>query len=198
LDKLDGCLWRDEETETLAAVVALAILFAVAVWKKIPGNGHSVSPEGQKVYVAAIDYGIFLDDIRQEIPPANFYKRHAAQVVQLAEAQQAIAFPLAAIESLPDSYRLDSIRVLECNGQKCIQFTCIKADKAINIFQHALGQPWTVGLYPIMRAPICNVECLLVNANDFAAVSWQGKDSEYLAVGEFTPQELGQVVQALR
>ncbi|MCG3119119.1 MAG: hypothetical protein ALAOOOJD_01450 [bacterium] len=68
----------------------------------------------------------------------------------------------------------------------------------INIFQHALGQPWTLGQYAVTRMPICNVECLMVNAQNLAAVSWQGKDSEYLAVGNLAPQDFEQVVKILR
>jgi len=179
--------------------VAMLILFGVTVWDKINESDHGILDGARRpVAAAAIDYGIFLDDMRQETSDANFYKRYPAQVVRLAEAQQAIAFPLAAIEALPDSFRLDCVRVLECSGKKCIQFTCIKADKVINIFQHALGQPWTLGQYAVARAPICNVECLLVNAKNLTAVSWQGSESEYLAVGDLTPQEFEQVVQTLQ
>ncbi len=182
-----------------SAAVAGIILFGVTVWDKINESDHGIFDGARRpVAAAAIDYGIFLDDMRQETSEANFYKRYPAQVVKLVEARQAIAFPLAAIEALPDSFRLECVRVLECNGKKCIQFTCIKADKVINIFQHALGQPWTLGQYAVARAPICNVECLLVNAKNFTAVSWQGSESEYLAVGDLTPQEFEQVVQTLQ
>ena len=177
-----------------ATVAALVLLLSVAVWKKAD-RGDGAWPRAAQM---AIDYGVFLNDLRQDAQAPRFYKRYPARVVQLAEAQQAIAFPLAAIEALPDSFRLECVRVLECNGKKCIQFTCSKAEKEINIFQHALGQPWTFGKFAVARTPICNVECLLVNAKDFAAVSWQGESSEYLAVGELSPLELVQVVQVLR
>ncbi|MGH7493512.1 MAG: anti-sigma factor family protein [bacterium] len=179
------------------AAAAMVIVLAVAIWKDTH-DARLTFPDSAISPATAIDYGMFLDDLHREVPNGSFYKRYPAQLVKHAEAQQAIAFPLAPIAALPDSFRLDSVRVLECNGKKCIQFTCTKAGKVINIFQHALGQPWTLGRYAVARRPICNVECLLVNAKNFAAVSWQGRGSEYLAVGELTPQELGQVVQALR
>jgi hypothetical protein len=179
------------------AAAAMVILVVVAIWKKTHDARPSF-PDGAISPASTIDYSLFLDGLHREVANTDFYKRYPAQLVKQAEAQQAIAFPLAPIEALPDSFRLESVRVLECNGIKCIQFTCTKAGKVINIFQHALGQSWTLGRYPVARMPICNVECLLVNTKNFAAVSWQGRDSEYLAVGELTPQELGLVVQALR
>ncbi len=173
---------------------AALLLLSVAVWKRIsPGEGTIITEAK-----AVIDYGIFLDDVRQEASESNFYKRYPAQVVQLVEAQQGIAFPLAAIEALPDSFSLDCVRVLECNGKKCVQFTCIKAGKVINIFQHALGQSWTLGQFAVARAPICNVECLLVSTKNITAVSWKGNHSEYLTIGDLTSHELEQVVQVLR
>jgi|GEM_PF-6944794 len=181
------------------AVVAGMILLGVIWGVKLKEGAHNIFIDTRApVAAAAIDYGIFFDDLRRNAPASAFYKRYPAQIVKLTEAQQKIAFPLAAIETLPDSFRLDCVRVLECNGQKCIQFTCSKADKVINIFQHALGQAWTLGSYAVARAPICNVECLLVNASELTAVSWQGKYSEYLAVGDLAPQEFAQVVQMLR
>ena len=170
-------------------IAAGLILFTLTVWK---------ANQADRGAAAVIDYGIFLDDVQQENSAANFHQRYAARVIEFEEAQQAVAFPLAAIAALPDSFRLDCVRVLECNGKKCIQFTCYKAGKAINIFQHALGQPWTLGQYAVARTPICNVPCLLVKSKDLAAVGWQGKHSEYFAVGELTPQELAQVVQVLQ
>ncbi len=175
-------------------VAAILIFFVLAVWMKSNDGERSVATSAS----ATIDYGLFLDDLRHNVSEANFHKRYPAQVVKLAEARQAIAFPLATIEALPDSFRLDCVRVLECNGKKCIQFTCVKAGKAINIFQHALGQPWTIGQYAATRTPICNVECSLVNAKEVMAVSWQGKNSEYLAMGDLTPQEFAQIVEILQ
>ncbi|RIK77230.1 hypothetical protein DCC62_09890 [candidate division KSB1 bacterium] len=177
-----------------AAAVALLIVIGASLWKKsIEHRGEIVAPAS-----ATIDYGIFLDDLRHNVAEASFYKRYPAQVVQLADARQAVAFPLAKIEALPDSFRLDCVRVLECNGRKCIQFTCVKAGKTINIFQHALGQAWTIGQYNFARTPICEVECSIVNLKEVMAVSWRGQDSEYLAIGELSPQELAQVVEVLR
>jgi hypothetical protein len=173
---------------------AALLLLSVAVWKRINLGEGTVITEAK----AVIDYGIFLDDVRQEASEGNFYKRYPAQVVQLVDAQQEIAFPLAAIEALPDSFRLDCVRVLECNGKKCVQFTCMKAGKVINIFQHALGQSWTLGQFAVARAPICNVECLLVSTKNITAVSWRGNHSEYLTIGDLTSQELAQVVQILQ
>jgi hypothetical protein len=173
---------------------AALLLLSIAVLTRINlEEGTAVT--GAK---AVIDYGIFLDDVRREAAEGNFYKRYPAQVVQLVEAQQEVAFPLAAIEALPDSFRLDCVRVLECNGQKCVQFTCIKAGKVINIFQHALGQPWTLGQFAIARAPVCNVECLMMSTQNITAVSWKGNHSEYLTIGDLTSQELAQVVQVLQ
>lgn len=180
-------------------VTAALLLFGVAVWKKTSEGEHAtVDHAAQSFSSTAIDYSIFLDGLRHEDAAADFYKRYPAQVVELAEAQQAIAFPLASVEALPESFRLECVRVLECNGKKCIQFTCSKADKVVNIFQHGLGQSWTLGQYAVARAPICKVECLLVNAKNLKAVSWQGNHSEYLAVGDLNPQELEQVVRTLR
>lgn len=173
---------------------AALLLLSVAVWKRINLSEGTIIIDAK----AVIDYGIFLDDVRQEASQGNFYKRYPAQVVQLVEAQQEIAFPLAAIEALPDSFRLDCVRVLECNGKKCIQFTCIKAGKVINIFQHALGQSWTLGQFAVARAPICNVECLMMSTKNITAVSWKGSHSEYLTIGDLTSQELAQVVQVLQ
>jgi Putative zinc-finger len=174
---------------------AALLLLSLAVWKRInPTAGTNIT--GAKA--AVIDYGIFLDDVRQETSESNFYKRYPAQVVKLAEAQQAVSFPLAAIESLPDSFRLDCVRTLECNGKKCVQFTCTKAGKVINIFQHALGQSWTLGQFAVAREPICNVECLMMNTKNITAVSWKGDHSEYLTIGDLTSHELAQVVQVLQ
>ncbi|MGH7601667.1 MAG: anti-sigma factor family protein [bacterium] len=173
---------------------AALLLLSVAVWKRT-NLGETAAITGAR---AIIDYGIFLDDVRQEAAEGNFYKRYPAQVVQLVEAQQEIAFPLAAIEALPDSFRLDCVRVLECNGKKCVQFTCVKAGKVINIFQHALGQPWTLGQFAVARAPICNVECLMMSTKNITAVSWKGNHSEYLTIGDLTSQELAQFVQVLQ
>lgn len=177
-----------------AAAAAMFLLFSLFVWKKGNEGERNIATPAS----AAIDYGIFLDDLRHNVSEANFHKRYPAQVVKLAEARQAIAFPLAQIEALPDSFRLECVRVLECNGKKCVQFTWSKAGKAINIFQHALGQPWTIGQYTSTRTPICNVECSPVNAKEVMAVSWQGENSEYLAIGALTPQELAQVVEVLQ
>lgn len=177
------------------SIAAAVIFLSVAIWKGtniIQRNGTS------SVRSSAIDYSIFLDDVRQDFSDANFYKRYRAQLVSLDDAQQTISFPLAAIDALPESYRLECVRMFECNGQKCIIFSCINDGKIVNIFQHALGQEWTLGQYAVARTPICNVECLLVNTTDVAAVSWQGKKSEYLAVGDFTPQEIEQVVHVLQ
>lgn len=177
-----------------AAAVALLIVIGASLWKKsIEHRGEIVAPAS-----TTIDYGIFLDDLRHNVSATSFYKRYPAQVVQLAEARQAIAFPLAQIEALPESFRLDCVRVLECNGRKCIQFTCVIAGKTINIFQHALGQAWTIGQYNSTCARVCDTECSIVNLKEVMAVNWQGKDSEYLAIGELTPQELAQVVEVLR
>lgn len=173
---------------------AALLLLSVAVWKRINSDAETLTT-GAK---AVIDYGMFLDDVRREASESKFYKRYPAQVVELVEAQQEIAFPLAAIEALPESFRLDCVRVLECNGKKCIQFTCRKDGKVIDIFQHALGQSWTLGQFAVARTPICNVECLLVSAKNITAVSWKGNHSEYLTIGELTPQELAQVVQVLQ
>ncbi|NUO82987.1 zf-HC2 domain-containing protein [candidate division KSB1 bacterium] len=172
----------------------LLVLLGLALWKKNPSSERSIATRA----AAVIDYGIFLDDLRHDASEAKFHKRYPAQIVKLAEAQQAIAFPLAAISALPDSFQLDCVRVLECSGQKCVQFTCSKAGKAINIFQHALGQPWTMGQYAVTRTPICNVECAMVDAKEVMALSWQGKNSEFLAIGALTPQEFAQVVQVLQ
>jgi len=167
-------------------VAAGLLLFALTIWNQTSRNS------------GVIDYGIFLDDMHQETTTANFYKRYPAQVVKLVEARQAITFPLAAIETLPEAFRLDCVRVLECNGKKCIQFTCVKDDKVINIFQHAPGQPWTLGDYAVARTPICNVECAVVNMKNLRAVNWRGKASEYLAVGNLAPEEFEQVVKVLQ
>lgn len=177
-----------------AAAVALLIVIGAAILKKnIDSEAVIVAPAS-----TTIDYGIFLDDLRHNVAEASFYKRYPAQMVQLAEAQQAISFPLAQIEALPESFRLDCVRVLECNGRKCIQFTCVIAGKTINIFQHAPGQAWTIGQYNSVRTRVCDTECSIMNLKEVMAVNWQGKDSEYLAIGEFTPQELAQVVEVLR
>jgi len=176
--------------------IAIAVLFvSVAIWK---GTNIIQRNEASSVRSSAIDYSIFLDDVKEDFTEDNFYKRYRAQLVSLDVAQQTISFPLAAIDALPESYRLQCVRVFECNGKKCIQFSCIVDGKTINIFQQPLGQSWTLGEYAVSRTPICNVECLLVNTTDVAAVSWQGKESEYLAVGDFTPQEIEQVVHVLQ
>lgn len=177
-----------------AFAVAMLVIFGAAILKKSFDNNRSIVTPA----AATIDYGIFLDDLRHNVSATSFYKRYPAQVVQLAEARQAIAFPLAQIEALPESFRLDCVRVLECNGRKCIQFTCVIAGKTVNIFQHALGQAWTIGQYNSTCARVCDAECSIVNLKEVMAVNWQGKDSEYLAIGEFTPQELAQVVEVLR
>ena len=176
----------------LAAMAVL--LLSVGVWKKVSLRPNAPAAHAQE----AIDYGVFLSEVRQVTTTPNFHKRYSARRVNLAEAQQAVAFPLADLETLPPSFSFEGVRVFECNGRKCIQFTYRKAGKTVNLFQHALGQPWTFGSYPLARAPICNVECLLVNAKNLAAVSWRGKSSEFLAVGELTPDELEQIVHALR
>ena len=177
-----------------AFAVAMLVIFGAAILKKSFDNNHSIVTPA----AATIDYGIFLDDLRHNVSANSFYKRYPAQVVQLTEARQAIPFPLAQIEALPESFRLDCVRVLECNGRKCIQFTCVIAGKTVNIFQHALGQAWTIGQYNSTCARVCDTECSIVNLKEVMAVNWQGKDSEYLAIGEFTPQELAQVVEVLR
>lgn len=178
------------------ALAAIFLIFlSAAIWKSINKDQRN---ETGGLFSSAIDYSIFLDDVREDFTDANFYKRYRAQLVSLDDAQQTISFPLAAIDALPESYRLECLRVFECNGQKCILFSCINDGKVINIFQHPLGQSWTLGQYAVARTPICNVECLLVNTTDVAAVSWQGKKSEYLAVGDFTPQEIEQVVHVLQ
>jgi hypothetical protein len=173
--------------------IAVALVFlSLAIWK-----GTNLIRQNQ-TRSSAIDYSIFLDDVRLDFSSGNFYKRYRAQLASLDEAQQSISFPLAAIDALPESYRLECVRLFECNGQKCILFSCIVDGKTINIFQHALGQAWTLGKYAVSRTPICNVECLLVNTTEVAALSWQGKNSEYLAVGDFTPQEIEKVVHVLQ
>ena len=178
---------------------AVIILIGVFVLRSVDKDQPAfLFDAASRLPSTAIDYSLFLDDVRQDFTGANFYKRYRAQLVELDDAQQAVSFPLAAIEALPESYRLDCVRVFECNGQKCIVFSCINDGKVINIFQHPLGQSWTLGQYAIARTPICNVECLLVNTTDVAAVSWQGKKSEYLAVGDFTPQEFEQIVHVLQ
>ena len=177
------------------SIAAAVIFLSLAIWK----GTSLIQRNGTSDFISsAIDYSIFLDDVREDFSDANFYKRYRAQLVSLDDAQQTISFPLAAIDALPKSYRLDCVRVFECNGKKCVLFSCINDDKVINIFQHALGQAWTFGQYAVARTPICNMECLFVNTTDVAAVSWQGKNSEYLAVGDFTPQEIEQVVHVLQ
>jgi hypothetical protein len=176
--------------------IAVAVIFlSLGIWKVT-----NIERRNEKSVVAssAIDYSIFLDDARDDFSGGNFYKRYRAQLVSLDEAQESVSFPLAAIDALPESYLLDCVRVFECNGQKCILFSCNTDGKTVSIFQHALGQTWTLGKYAVARTPICNVPCLLVNTTDVAAVSWQGKKSEYLAVGDFTPQEIEQVVHVLQ
>jgi hypothetical protein len=178
---------------------AVLIFFGVAVWMGVNKSQRAVPFDAPaRLPSSAIDYSIFLDDVRQDFAGGNFYKRYRAQLVSLNDAQQTISFPLAAIDALPESYRLERVRVFECNGQKCILFSCVIDGKTINIFQHALGQAWTLGQYAMARTPICNVDCLFVDAAEVAAVSWQGKNSEYLAVGDFTPQEIEQVVHVLQ
>lgn len=160
---------------------------------------HATSTHSEQTQLAAvIDYSIFFDAVLREATPHRFYERYSAQVMQREEAQQAVNFPLAALESFPAALQLQSVRVLECNGVKCVQFTCAMNGKTINIFQHEPGQPWTLGQYAVSRAPICNTECLLVNEKELTAVSWQGSHSEYLAVGQLAPQELARIVQTLR
>ncbi len=174
--------------------IAVAVIFLSAIiWR-----GINRQDETSGLRSSAIDYSIFLDDARDDFSGGNFYKRYRAQLVGLEEAQEAVSFPLAAIEALPESYLLDCVRVFECNGQKCIVYSCVNDGKMVNIFQHALGQEWTLGKYAMARTPICNVPCLLVNAPEVAAVSWQGKTSEYLAVGDFSPQEIERVVHVLQ
>ncbi len=180
-----------------AAVGAFALVVGLLTWRNANEIKHK-NPAEQTQLAAVIDYGMFFDAMRRETSASNFYQRYPAQVVQLAEAQRAVDFPLAAVEALPDSFQLDCVRVLECNGAKCIQLTCLKDGKVLNIFQHELGQSWTLGQYAVVRAPICNVECLLVNAKELTAVSWQGSHSEYLAVGQLPPQDFAQIVQILR
>lgn len=180
------------------AALALTVIFMGAlVWR----NGNPIKPNSraeQAQLAAVIDYGMFFDALRREAAPTNFYKRYPAQIVQLAEAQQAVDFPLAEIAALPSDFQFECVRVLECSGVKCVQFSYSKDGKALNLFQHELGQAWTLGQYAVARAPICNVECLLVNAKELTAVSWQGKHSEYLAVGQLPPQEFARIVQVLR
>lgn len=176
-----------------ALVAAFVLLGGAFVLR----HAHSTRSE-QTQLAAVIDYSIFFDAVQREATPQRFYERYSAQVVQREEAQQAVNFPLAALESFPAALQLQSVRVLECNGVKCVQFTCTMNGKTINIFQHELGQPWTLGQYAVSRAPICDTECLLVNEKELTAVSWQGSHSEYLAVGQLAPQELALIVQTLR
>ncbi len=176
------------------AVVATLVLFGGALVLRYAGK-----PRAEQTQLAAvIDYSIFFDALQRDATPHRFYERYPAQEMQLEEAQRVVGFPLAAIELLPASFQLQSVRVLECSGVKCVQLTCINDGKTINIFQHKLGQPWTFGQYALARAPICKTECLLVNEKELTAVSWQGSHSEYLAVGQLAPLELAQIVQALR
>lgn len=176
------------------AVVAMFVVLGSALLVRYAGK-----PRTEQAQLAAvIDYSIFFDALQRDTPPHRFYERYPAQEMQLEEAQQTVDFPLAAIELLPASFELQSVRVLECLNIKCVQLTGAMNGKTINIFQHELGQAWTLGQYAVARAPICNKECLLVNEKELTAVSWQGSHSEYLAVGQLAPLELAQLVQALR
>lgn len=182
-----------------AGALAVAVLFVAVIWRRPQPAAITYEralPESASNFV--FDYGLFMDALEQLSNEYDFYERYQAQVVNLEQLASRAPFRLAAYQSLPHSYRLQTVRLLRNACCQSVLMRYLKNGKPVAIFQQSRGHPWTFGRHPLIRANYAGRECLQVDGRKFCALSWQGEDCEFIVVGQLSAQEIEPLLLALR
>ncbi len=199
LDTLTVPAFAPQNLLRWAGALAVVMLFVVTIWMHSqPAVITYERALPEPVSNFAFDYGLFMDAMGELAAEYDFYERYQAQVVPLEQVGGLASFRLAAYQSLPSSYRLQTVRLLRNACCQSVLMSYLKNGKPVAIFQQSRGHPWTFGRHPFIRTNFAGLECLRVDGRKFCALSWQGEDSEFVVVGQLSAKEIEQLLLALR
>ncbi|MFQ5822682.1 MAG: anti-sigma factor family protein [bacterium] len=146
----------------------------------------------------AFDYGLYLDALIEGVPPHEFEKRYESKKASYETAGSEITFRLASFSRLPETFHLEEMRLLKNACCRSVQFLYLKNSIPIAIFQQPKGHPITFGGYPLETFQVEGQWCHRVKAGPWKALSWEGKDSRFVAIGEMNDADMVTIILAVR
>jgi len=145
----------------------------------------------------AFDYGLYLDALIEDESPREFDQRYESKRASYEHVGSQIPFRLASFTRMPDTFQLQEVRLLKNACCRSVQFRCLKNTKAITIFQQPKGHPVAFGKYPLQSLQINGQLCHKVQAGSWTALSWEGQDSQLVAIGEMNEADMAAIMTAV-
>jgi len=145
----------------------------------------------------AFDYGLYLDALIAGMPPMEFERRYESQRASYEQARSQATFRLASFTRMPETFQLREVRLLKNACCRSVQFDCSNNSSDVIIFQQPKGHPVTFGNYPLERFHLNGQLCHRVKAGRWTALSWEGQDSQFVAIGEINDAEMAAIIFAV-
>lgn len=146
----------------------------------------------------AFDYGLYLDALIEGVAPREFEKRYESKKASYEKAGLEITFRLASFARLPETFHLEELRLLKNACCRSVEFLYLKNSSPIAIFQQPKGHPITFGRYPLETFQLDRRWCHRVNAGSWKALSWEGHDSQFVAIGEMNEADMATIILAVK
>ena len=177
------------------AIAILVILFGVNLFinlKDAKFQYQQAQVDWTPSYV--FDYGLYLDALIAGIPPLEFERRYESQSASYEEARSKATFRLASFTRMPETFQLQEVRLLKNACCRSVQFDCLNNSSGVIIFQQPKGHPVTFGNYPLERFYLNGQLCHRIKAGGWTALSWEGSDSQFVAIGEINEEDMAAIV----
>lgn len=177
------------------AIVVLAVLIFANLFINIKHDKFQYQPariDWTPSYV--FDYGLYLDALIASEAPREFDRRYESRKATYENAGSQIPFRLASFTRMPKTFQLQEVRLLKNACCRSVQFLFSKNSMLIAIFQQPKGHPVTFGRYPLERTEFNGRLCHRVKASPWTALSWEDRDSHFVAIGEMNEAVMASIM----
>lgn len=192
---------RNYKHWTAAAAVLLVVLTAVWMLLEKPFGGMAEDPQTtETVNQYAFDYGLYLSGLENPALMQQFNNGYKRQEVTLAGANDvATSRPdTNLINSLPKSFSMKSMHLLESACCQCNQYTLEHNGQQITIFKQPKKHPAEFTGYHQKHVTIDSTDCSKIEADGYTALSFDSGDSKYVVVGKRQDPMLPEVMHRLQ
>lgn len=180
------------------AIAILVILLGVNLFINLKGDRSQYQQarlDWTPSYV--FDYGLYLDALIAGMPPLEFERRYESQSTSYEDARSQATFRLVSFTRMPETFQLQEVRLLKNACCRSVQFDCLNNSSGVIIFQQPKGHPVTFGNYLLDKIQLNGRLFHRVRAGKWTALSWEGQDSQFVAIGEINDASMTAIVFAV-
>ncbi len=175
----------------VSAAVVLALTLVLQRQEKEAGNPESPV---QSASAFALDFGPYLDALTSNRPPREFEQRYASRRSSYEAASRSTPFRMASLSQISKNLRLGEVKVLTSVCCNLVEFNCSRNAEKLVLFQQPKEHPVSFAPYRAVPATLNGLNCKIVKAGKWTAITWEGEDSQFVAFSQLSE---GEIVEAL-